>query len=79
MTKHTKSYRESMERLDQILENIDQSNIPVDELADQVTEAAGLLKTCKKILTGTEAKVKDVLGELESEFDDSEDSEDSEE
>ena len=70
MTKDTKTYSEAMERLNTILENIDQSNVPIDELADQVVEAAGLLKKCKKILTDTEAKVNDVLKDLDSEFED---------
>jgi exodeoxyribonuclease VII small subunit len=73
MTKDTKTYGDAMERLNTILEAIDQSDIPIDELADQVVEAAGLLKTCKKILTDTEGKVKDVLKDLESEFDEMED------
>jgi exodeoxyribonuclease VII small subunit len=68
MTKATRTYKEAMGRLDQILENIDQSDISIDELADQVVEAAELLKRCKKILTDTEAKVKNVLEDLETEF-----------
>jgi exonuclease VII small subunit len=42
--------------------------VPLDELAGRVTEAAGLLKRCKSVLTETEAKVKDVLKELEEGF-----------
>jgi len=68
MTKETRTYSASIKRLDKILENIDQSDVPIDELADQVIEAAGLLKDCKRILTDTEAKVKDVLADLDSEF-----------
>ena len=63
-----KSYGEAMERLNEILEHIDESDVPIDELAEQVTEAAGLLKMCKKILADTEAKVHHVLEDLEEEF-----------
>jgi exodeoxyribonuclease VII small subunit len=73
MTKDTKTYKEAMERLDTILEKIDNSDVPIDELADQVMEAAKLLKKCKSILTDTETKVKEVLGGLESEFGETED------
>ena len=64
------SYAEAVERLDTILEDIDQSRISIDVLADRVVEAAGLLKHCKSVLTETEAKVKDVLADLENEFGD---------
>lgn len=62
------SYSEAIARLDEILEDIDQSKIPIDVLAERVVEAAGLLKRCKSVLTETEAKVKDVLQDLDKEF-----------
>ncbi len=68
MTDSSVTYKSAMTRLDEILEGIDRSEVPVDELATQVVEAAGLLKTCKKILTQTEAKVHEVLEELNTEF-----------
>ena len=68
MTKSSKNYSTAMDRLNEILDSIDRSDVPIDELADQVVEEAGLLKTCKKILTDTEAKVKDVIEDLEEEF-----------
>lgn len=63
-----KSYGESIERLNEILQNIDESNVPIDKLAEQVVEAADLLKNCKNILTEIEAKVKTVLTDLQQEF-----------
>ena len=74
-----KSYSEAIARLDAILEDIDQSKLPIDVLAERVVEAAGLLKRCKNVLTETEAKVKDVLQELDQEFGGAEDGEDEEE
>lgn len=68
------SYSDAIARLDEILEDIDQSKVPIDVLAERVVEAAGLLKRCKSVLTETEAKVKDVLQDLDKEF--GEDSED---
>ncbi len=68
MSKKAKNYTEAMERLDEILEQIDESKIPIDVLAESVVEAADLLKQCKKMLTETEAKVKNVLEDLENEF-----------
>ena len=62
------SYTEAINRLDKILEDIDQSRIPIDVLAERVVEAATLLKRCKSVLTETEAKVRDVLESLEKDF-----------
>ena len=62
------SYTDAIKRLDAILEDIDQSRIPIDALADRVVEAAALLKRCKGLLTETEAKVRDVLQDLEKDF-----------
>jgi exodeoxyribonuclease VII small subunit len=62
------SYSDAIARLDAILEDIDQSKVPIDILAERVVEAAGLLKRCKSVLTETEAKVKDVLQDLDKEF-----------
>ena len=62
------SYSDAIARLDEILEDIDQSKVPIDVLAERVVEAAGLLKRCKSVLTETEAKVKDVLQDLDKEF-----------
>lgn len=68
MKDEKKSYSAAIARLDEILEDIDQSKVPIDVLAERVVEAAGLLKRCKSVLTETEAKVKDVLNDLEKEF-----------
>jgi exodeoxyribonuclease VII small subunit len=68
MKDEKKSYSEAIARLDEILEDIDQSKISIDVLAERVVEAAGLLKRCKGVLTETEAKVKDVLHDLDKEF-----------
>ena len=73
MKEDRKSYSEAIARLDAILEDIDQSKVPIDVLAERVVEAAGLLKRCKSVLTETEAKVKDVLQDLDKEFGDAED------
>ena len=62
------NYADAIKRLDEILEDIDQSRIPIDALAERVVEAAGLLKRCKGLLTETEAKVRDVLEGLEKDF-----------
>jgi exodeoxyribonuclease VII small subunit len=68
MTIEKLGYGDAMARLDVILEDIDQSKLSLDVMAERVLEAANLLKRCKGLLTETEAKVKDVLEELDKEF-----------
>jgi exodeoxyribonuclease VII small subunit len=68
MSDAKKTYTEAMDRLDEILEQIDQNQVPLDELAERVVEASELLKLCKGVLTKTEAKVSGVLKELEKDF-----------
>ena len=68
MSGKAKNYTEAIARLDEILEQIDQNQVPLDELAARVEEASELLRYCKDVLTKTEAKVGGVLAELEKEF-----------
>jgi exodeoxyribonuclease VII small subunit len=68
MSLENPTYSEAIKRLDEILEDIDQSRVPIDALAERVVEAAALLKRCKSVLTDTEAKVRDVLQDLEKDF-----------
>ena len=60
-------YKNAMERLEAILERIDNSEMEIDELAGQVQEATELLKKCRKILISTEKNVKEALATLDGE------------
>jgi exodeoxyribonuclease VII small subunit len=59
-------YSEAVKRLEEILENVDRSNVGIDELADLVKEASDLIKNCRSILTSTEQNVQESLEELEN-------------
>ena len=63
-------YKNAMDRLEAILEKIDNSEMGIDELAGQVEEATNLLKKCLQILVATEKSVQDALASLEGEADD---------
>ncbi|MDR2732912.1 MAG: exodeoxyribonuclease VII small subunit [Fibromonadaceae bacterium] len=58
-------YSEAVKRLEEILENVDRSNVSIDELADLVKEATDLIKTCRSILTSTEQSVEESLKDLQ--------------
>jgi len=59
-------YSEAVKRLEEILENVDRSNVGIDELADLVKEASDLIKNCRSILTSTEQNVQEALEELDA-------------
>lgn len=60
-------YRNAMNRLEEILSKIDNSEMEIDELAGQVEEATGLLKKCRQILLTTEKNVQEALASLDGE------------
>ena len=67
MTKTTPtptSYKAAMERLQDIVAEIEQGEAGVDELAERVAEASRLIKFCKEKLTKTEQDVEGILKEL---------------
>lgn len=58
-------YSAAIKRLEEILENIDHSNVGIDELADLVKEATDLIKTCRSVLKTTENSVQESLKMLD--------------
>lgn len=60
-------YTEAFDELQQIVQEIEEGEITVDELALKVKRAAHLIKICKNKLTTTEEDVNEILKELEGE------------
>ena len=60
-------YKNAMERLESILERIDNSEMEIDELAGAVQEATELLRKCRQILLTTEKNVQEALSTLSDE------------
>lgn len=67
MSSENFEYKTSMERLEQILERIDNSEMEIDELSGQVQEATELLRKCRQILLVTEKNVQEALAGLDGE------------
>ncbi|TNE53810.1 MAG: exodeoxyribonuclease VII small subunit [Bacteroidetes bacterium] len=65
MSKKVISYTDAFEELQQIVQEIEDGEITVDELAVKVKRAAQLLKICREKLNSTEEDVKQILDELE--------------
>ncbi|NLO24157.1 MAG: exodeoxyribonuclease VII small subunit [Fibrobacter sp.] len=63
-------YKTAMTALEDILTRIDESDMGIDELAEQVQKATSLLKTCRQILIKTETQIQEAFasfdGDLES-------------
>ena len=59
------SYNEAIEKLRNIIAEIEQDKLDVDLLTDKVKEATRLIKLCKDKLYKVDAEVKKVLEELE--------------
>ncbi len=65
MAKKAESYNEAIEKLRNIIAEIEQDKLDVDLLTDKVKEATRLIKLCKDKLYKVDAEVKKVLEELE--------------
>ncbi len=67
MSNENLEYKTAMERLENILERIDNSEMEIDELAGAVQEATELLRKCRQILIATEKNVQEALSGLDGE------------
>lgn len=59
------SYEEKVARLDEILERLDNSETPIDELAEDVKEGARLIMELEAKLKSVETEVRDAFQELQ--------------
>ena len=62
------TYKESMERLDQIIESLEQGELSVEESMEKYAEGMRTTKDLLMILNQAEEKVKIMDGEEEVEF-----------
>ncbi len=77
--KETKSFEKSLERLEKIVEEMEQGNLPLDDMIARFEEGQGLLKECRKKLNEVQKKVEVLVkkdGGVETEdFDEGEEEE----
>ena len=60
-------YREAIERLDEIIGQIENEDIDVDELSMRVKEAVELIRVCKARVDKAEMEVKKVVEDFSKE------------
>ncbi len=66
MTESEQTYEEKVEQLEQILERLDDSKTPIDELAEDVKRGAALIRELDGKLREVEAQVVDAFAELDA-------------
>ena len=59
------TYKSALEELTDLVEKLENEEIPVDELALQVKRAADLIAFCQAKLSETDAEVKKILDRME--------------
>ena len=58
------SYNEALNRLQEILEQMEQEHVNVDQLAKLTKEASKLIKACRTALRNTEKDIDDALNSI---------------
>ena len=63
----TPGYKDSIEELESIVEEIENETVDIDALAAKVNRATFLIKLCRKRLKKTDSEVRNVLKEFKKE------------
>ncbi len=66
MAKETITYTEALAELQQIVSEMENADIPVDELSDKIQRCTLLIKLCKDKLTKTEAEIAKIMNAEEN-------------
>jgi len=61
------NYGQAAQRLDEILQKIEEGEVDIDELSSLVEEAAGLVTTCREKIRSAGMKVRTITEQLERE------------
>jgi exodeoxyribonuclease VII small subunit len=65
----TPNYRDALEEIESIVEEIESESVDVDVLTEKVKRAAYLIRICKAKLKKTDDEVKKILMEFEEKVD----------
>lgn len=60
------AYGKALEKLEEIIRQIEDETIDVDELSEKVKEAVSLIKTCKSKIEKAEMDVKKVVDDFDA-------------
>lgn len=62
-------YSDAIVELENLVKEIENDQIPLDELTGKLKRASLLIKTCKNVLSETEKEVKGILDEMNDNLD----------
>jgi exodeoxyribonuclease VII small subunit len=69
-TEKAPTFEEALARLEQIVEQLDDGNLPLDESLALFKEGTKLAKTCREQLAEAEVQVKEALRDVEAPVED---------
>ena len=55
------TYEQAIAQLEQLAQQMEQGNVPIDELASKLREAQSLIRHCRAQLTAADQQVKQIL------------------
>lgn len=64
MPKSKKSYSESIEELEKLLEQLEKNEIPLEELSEVVKKATDLIHQCQKQLFETDLEIQKLFEDI---------------
>jgi exodeoxyribonuclease VII small subunit len=67
MSKKIIKYKEAVDELNAILEELESENVDVDEVSQKVKKAVELIKICRDKIDNTEIQVRKIVKEFDQE------------
>jgi exodeoxyribonuclease VII small subunit len=64
MTKKEFSFNDAVQKIEEILKNIESGDLDVDKLSSEVRRASELIKQCQKKLRTTEEEINSIFKEM---------------
>lgn len=64
MEKKKQTYKDAVAEIEEILEQLENEELDVDELASKVKRVSQLLRFCKEKLSGTEKEIQNIIQEM---------------
>ena len=55
------TYEQAVDRLEQLAQQMEQSEVPIDEMVSRLREAQTLIKQCRQQLTKADEQVRQIL------------------
>lgn len=60
------TYQQALEELTDLVNELENENIPIDDLAEKVKRASDLIQYCQSKLTHTNTEVKKIIAKLDN-------------